>query len=116
MGEVQGSAATLAFAGLQDVLDASGRYWNPDRTRFWVESGVPLVIDRREGYFRRDLDGKRLIDVHLNGGTCNLGHRNLEVVAALVEATAHVDIGNSQPPLVFPPHPVASNLRPSGIS
>jgi acetylornithine/succinyldiaminopimelate/putrescine aminotransferase len=94
MGEVQGPAAALGFAGLQDVLDASERYWNPGKTRFWVESGVPLVIDRREGYFLYDLAGKRLIDVHLNGGTYNLGHRNPEVVATLVEATSHFDMGN----------------------
>jgi acetylornithine/succinyldiaminopimelate/putrescine aminotransferase len=94
MGQVQGPVAALGFTGLQDVLDASERYWNPGKTRFWVESGVPLVIDRREGYFLYDLAGKRLIDVHLNGGTYNLGHRNPEVLAALVEATAHFDIGN----------------------
>jgi putrescine aminotransferase len=32
--------------------------------------------------------------MHLNGGTFNLGHRNPEVVAAMVSASAEVDIGN----------------------
>jgi acetylornithine/succinyldiaminopimelate/putrescine aminotransferase len=89
-----GAAQALGFDGLQDVLAASEHYWNPGKTRFWVESGVPLVIDRREGYFLYDLAGKRLIDVHLNGGTYNLGHRNPEVVSALVEGTRQFDIGN----------------------
>ena len=54
----------------------------------------PLVIDRREEYFICDMSGKRLIDVHLNGGTYNLGHRNPEVVQALTVAMQHFDIGN----------------------
>lgn len=77
-----------------DVLEASRHYWNPDKTDFWVESGVPLVIDRRENYYIYDMSGKRLLDVHLNGGTYNLGHRNAEVVAAVTAGMSHFDIGN----------------------
>jgi acetylornithine/succinyldiaminopimelate/putrescine aminotransferase len=76
------------------VLDKARRYWNPGKTNFWSEAGVPLVIDRREGYFLFDMDGGRLIDVHLNGGTYNLGHRNPEVVAAVREGLDHFDVGN----------------------
>jgi acetylornithine/succinyldiaminopimelate/putrescine aminotransferase len=76
------------------VLEKARKYWNPGKTGFWVEAGVPLVIDRRDGYFLYDLTGQRLIDVHLNGGTYNLGHRNAEVVAAVSAALGHFDIGN----------------------
>ncbi|MHB8504136.1 MAG: class-III pyridoxal-phosphate-dependent aminotransferase [Acidimicrobiales bacterium] len=76
------------------MLARSGEYWNPDKTQFWSDAGIPLVIDRREGYFIWDTSGKRLIDVHLNGGTYNLGHRNPEVVAAITAAMAHFDVGN----------------------
>src|ERR1700681_1537582 len=76
------------------MLAKSKQFWNPDKTQFWIDSGVPLVIDRREGYFIYDLEGKRLIDVHLNGGTYNLGHRNPEVIAAVSAAMQHFDIGN----------------------
>jgi acetylornithine/succinyldiaminopimelate/putrescine aminotransferase len=89
-----GVAQALGFADKQDVLDKSEQFWNPDKTRFWVDSGVPLVIDRREGYFIYDMSGKRLIDLHLNGGTYNLGHRNPEVVRAVTAAMGHFDIGN----------------------
>jgi len=82
------------YADKSAVLQASERFWNPDKTRFWQDAGVPLVIGRREGYVLEDLDGHRLIDVHLNGGTYNLGHRNPEVVAALKDALDRVDIGN----------------------
>lgn len=84
----------ITFASKSEMLAKSKRFWNPDKTQFWLDSGVPLVIDRREGYFIYDVEGKRLIDVHLNGGTYNLGHRNPEVVAAVTAAMRHFDIGN----------------------
>ena len=84
----------VAFASKQEMLAKSKQFWNPDKTQFWIDSGVPLVIDRREGYFIYDVEGKRLIDVHLNGGTYNLGHRNPEVVAAVTAAMQRFDIGN----------------------
>jgi acetylornithine/succinyldiaminopimelate/putrescine aminotransferase len=84
----------IAFASKGEMLAKSREFWNPGKTQFWADSGVPLVIDRREGYFIYDVEGKRLIDVHLNGGTYNLGHRNPEVVAAVTAAMQHFDIGN----------------------
>src|SRR6266568_2990787 len=51
-----------------EVLSKSREFWNPGKTDFWSESGIDLVIDRREGYFIWDMSGLRLIDVHLNGG------------------------------------------------
>jgi acetylornithine/succinyldiaminopimelate/putrescine aminotransferase len=84
----------IAFASKAEMLAKSKQFWNPDKTQFWIDSGVPLVIDRREGYFIYDVEGKRLIDVHLNGGTYNLGHRNAEVAAAVTAAMQHFDIGN----------------------
>ncbi len=84
----------FSFASKQEVLDKAKEFWNPGKTQFWIDSGVPLVIDRREEYFIYDLTGKRLIDVHLNGGTYNLGHRNPEVVAAITAAMQHFDMGN----------------------
>ena len=84
----------ISFASKEEVLEKSKEFWNPGKTQFWIDSGVPLVIDRREGYFIYDMSGKRLIDVHLNGGTYNLGHRNPEVVAAVTAAMQRFDIGN----------------------
>jgi len=84
----------IAFDSKSDMLAKSKEFWNPDKTQFWIDSGVPLVIDRREDYFIYDVSGKRLIDVHLNGGTYNLGHRNPEVVQAVTAAMQHFDIGN----------------------
>ncbi|MDQ1735212.1 MAG: hypothetical protein QOH56_1463 [Pseudonocardiales bacterium] len=84
----------FSFDSKDEVLAKSKEFWNPGKTDFWIESGVPLVIDRREGYLIYDMSGKRLIDVHLNGGTYNVGHRNPEVVNAVMQAMQHFDIGN----------------------
>lgn len=77
-----------------EFLDKSKTFWNPGKTQSWLDFGVDLVIGRREGYFLYDIDGRRLIDVHLNGGTYNLGHRNPELVAVLKRAADHYDMGN----------------------
>ena len=78
----------------QEFRERSKEYWNPGKTSDWENFGVDLVIDRREDYYLYDMDGRRLIDVHLNGGTYNLGHRNPEVVAAVQQGMTHFDIGN----------------------
>ncbi|MEZ5926098.1 MAG: aminotransferase class III-fold pyridoxal phosphate-dependent enzyme [Hyphomicrobiaceae bacterium] len=78
----------------QEFLERSKEFWNPNKTQFWQDQGVDLVIDRREGYLLYDMDGRRLIDVHLNGGTYNLGHRNPELIAVMKAATERFDMGN----------------------
>src|SRR3984893_14962303 len=77
-----------------EVLDQSREFWNPGKTDFWSETGVDLVIDRRESYFIWDMSGIRLIDVHLNGGTYKLRHRNPERVEAITIGMRSFDIGN----------------------
>ncbi|OYN81145.1 aspartate aminotransferase family protein [Mycolicibacterium sphagni] len=91
---------TFAFDSKADVLERAKTFWNPDKTQFWTDAGVDLVIDRREGYFLWDMGGRRLIDMHLNGGTYNLGHRNPEVVQALTEGMQYFDVGNHHFPSV----------------
>lgn len=66
----------------------------PHRVAVWDAFGTQLVIGRREGYRLWDLSGHELIDMHLNGGTFNLGHRSPQVVEALVAALQTLDIGN----------------------
>lgn len=76
------------------ALDLCRDFWMPGRVDMFEQWGIPIVIGRRQGYRMWDVDGRELIDVHLNGGTFNLGHRHPEIVRALVEASAEVDIGN----------------------
>ena len=84
----------FSYESKDEFLDRSREFWNPDKTDFWQDAGVDLVIDRREGYFFWDMAGRRLIDLHLNGGTYNLGHRNPELIATLEQAMQRFDIGN----------------------
>src|SRR6476620_6655659 len=91
---------TFSFESKAEVLDRAKKFWNPGKTQFWIDEGVDLVIDRRDGYFLWDMDGRRLIDMHLNGGTYNLGHRNLEVMQALIDGMQYFDMGNHHFPSV----------------
>ncbi|MEO1192752.1 MAG: aminotransferase class III-fold pyridoxal phosphate-dependent enzyme [Pseudomonadota bacterium] len=77
-----------------EFLERSKTFWNPAKTQDWQDMEVDLVIDRREGYCLYDMDGKRLIDLHLNGGTYNLGHRHPELVEVMHKASQHFDMGN----------------------
>ena len=85
---------TFTFESKTEVLERAKTFWNPDKTQFWTDAGVDLVIDRREDYFIWDMSGRRLIDMHLNGGTYNIGHRNPELMQALSEGMQHFDVGN----------------------
>ena len=92
---------TFSFESKAQVLELAKKYWNPDKTQFWTDAGVDLVIDRREGYFLWDMGGRRLIDMHLNGGTYNLGHRNPRSDRRRSStAMQYFDIGNHHFPSV----------------
>ena len=78
----------------KSVLELSLAHWNPGKTQEWIDRDMALVIGKREGYCFWDLDGKKYLNIHINGGTYNLGHRNPEVVQALVSAAGELDVGN----------------------
>lgn len=84
----------FTYDSKETLLAKAAKYWNPGKVQFWQEAGTPLVIDRRESYYLYDMSGKRLIDLHLNGGTYNFGHRHPELVAVLKSALDHFDMGN----------------------
>jgi acetylornithine/succinyldiaminopimelate/putrescine aminotransferase len=78
----------------QEVLRLAERYVCPDRVRTLTGLHADLVIGKREGYRIWDVDGRELLDLHLNGGTFNLGHRHPALVAELRTALDRLDIGN----------------------
>lgn len=85
---------TMMSTRKHQALERCRNFWMPGRVDMFEQWGIPIVIGRREGYRMWDVDGHELIDVHLNGGTFNLGHRHPDIVRTLVEATAELDIGN----------------------
>lgn len=84
----------------EDILTLAERLVCPDRVRTFQALGATIVMGRREGYRIHDVDGRSWLDLHLNGGVFNLGHRNPELVAALVAALGELDIGNHHFPSV----------------
>jgi acetylornithine/succinyldiaminopimelate/putrescine aminotransferase len=84
----------------EETLDLAERYVCPNRVQMLRALGVDLVVGRREGYRLWDLDGREYLDLHLNGGVFNLGHRNPELVDVLVDALQTLDIGNHHFPSV----------------
>lgn len=78
----------------QQALDEAAEYVCPGKVQTFGGMGIDLVIGRREGPYLYNVDGRELIDCHINGGTYNLGHRNPEILATLREALETLDIGN----------------------
>lgn len=85
---------TLPDLSKEEVIEYSMKYVNPGKTQEWIDRGINLVMGKRQGYAFWDMNGKKYLDIHINGGTFNLGHRNPEVIAAMVEAAQDFDIGN----------------------
>ena len=65
----------------QDIVEQAAQYVCPDRVKTFRQMGAVPVMARREGNYFWDMDGRKLFDVHINGGTYNLGHRNPELIA-----------------------------------
>ena len=78
----------------QDTLRLAREHLFPHRIDTLESLGVDLVIGRREGYRFWDLDGRELMDFHLNGGTYNLGHRHPELLKTLLSSLQYADVGN----------------------
>ena len=73
--------------GKEETIDLFARHVSSGKAGFFQAAGIDFVLGRREGPYLWDIAGeKRLIDCHCNGGVFNLGHRNPEVIAALVAA------------------------------
>ena len=76
------------------ILEQTRDYLYPGRVDRLLEGGIDLVPGRREGYRLWDVDGRELLDLHLNGGTFSLGHRNSELSQILSDGLADWDVGN----------------------
>jgi putrescine aminotransferase len=95
--QIMSKSLSLDFEASEDkrrVLELNHRYVMPGRVERFAAVGAPLVMGKREGYCIWDLDGHRLIDIHLNGGVFNLGHRNPELIETLRDSLDELDIGN----------------------
>lgn len=78
----------------QRILNQAHKHLIPGRIQTFNQLGIDLVIDRREGYRFWDIDGREFLDLHLNGGTYNLGHRHPELIKTMTQALTKLDVGN----------------------
>lgn len=78
----------------EKIIEKFARHVSSGKAEFFNNAGIHFIFGRREEIYVYDVDGKKLINCHSNGGVFNLGHRNAEVVAALKEALDELDIGN----------------------
>ena len=91
MTEYAGARPSERKAG---ILQQAREYLFPDRMDKFSAMGVDLVIGKREGYRFWDIDGRELMDFHLNGGTYSLGHRHPALLKTLTETMEYADVGN----------------------
>lgn len=77
-----------------EIIDLFARHVSSGKVDYFTQAGIDFVAGEREGIYLCDIDGKRLINCHSNGGVFNLGHRNPRVIHALQNALERYDIGN----------------------
>ena len=79
----------------QTIFETYAGHVSSRKAKFFLDAGIDFIFGKREGPFIWDIDGKRrLINCHSNGGLYNLGHRNPQVIQAMTDALAYLDIGN----------------------
>ena len=77
-----------------EIYEEAAKVWNPNKVDVFRSFDVEMAMGEREGSVFQDLDGHSFINMHSNGGVFNLGHRNPEVMEALIEGAKKVDAGN----------------------
>ncbi len=76
------------------ITDRFAAHVSSGKVAFYERAGINFVLGKREGIYMWDVDGRRLINCHSNGGVFNLGHRHPRVVETLQTAVTELDIGN----------------------
>ena len=77
-----------------EIIAMAREYVCPGKIDAFGQIGIDLVIGKRQGPYIFDTEGKRFIDLHINGGVFNLGHRHPELIKILMSAFEELDIGN----------------------
>lgn len=78
----------------REIYETAAKVWNPNKVDLFHSFGVEMIMGERDGSRFSDLDGHTFIDMHSNGGVFNLGHKNPEVMQALIDGAKLVDAGN----------------------
>ncbi len=76
------------------IYDKAAEIWNPNKVDTFTSYGIDIVFGERHGYVFKELDGREIINMHINGGVFNLGHCNEEIRDVLIDGAKKVDAGN----------------------
>jgi len=78
----------------EKIIDLFSRHVSSGKAEFYAQAGIDFTLGKRQGIYIWDLEGRRLINCHSNGGVFNLGHRHPRVISAVQNALSQFDIGN----------------------
>ena len=84
----------MADAERTRILEAFGRYLNPQKVRVLKAAGLDVIETERSGAWVEDIDGRRFLDCFTSAGSFNVGRRHPRVVAAAKQAVDTLDHGN----------------------
>jgi len=76
-----------------EILEKFRHYVNPALVDVLEIGNIAIVEGKREGPYIWDVDGTRYLDCMTGAGIHNVGHRNPQVIAALIEALNERDCG-----------------------
>ena len=63
-----------------EIIERFARHVSSGKAAYFAQAGIDFIGGERESIYLDDLDGKRLINCHCNGGVFNLGHRNPRIM------------------------------------
>ncbi|TFH43399.1 MAG: aminotransferase class III-fold pyridoxal phosphate-dependent enzyme, partial [Chrysiogenales bacterium] len=78
----------------RDIIKLFSDHVSPGKVDIYTKYDMLLVPGLRSGPYIYDIEGKRYINCHCNGGVFNLGHRNNRVIRAVTDSMKTYDIGN----------------------
>lgn len=84
----------IFYQNKKEIFNDFAAFVSKGKASFYKKNLMPLVMGEREGCYFYDIDGKRLLNCHSNGGVFNLGHRNPVIINVLKNALENFDIGN----------------------
>ncbi len=85
---------TVEFKTRKELVRTYARHVSRGKVKFYNRYGFTLVPRRREGAYLYDVNGKKYLNLHCNGGVFNLGHRNPQIIEAVRRGLETYDIGN----------------------
>ncbi|MCY4371629.1 MAG: aminotransferase class III-fold pyridoxal phosphate-dependent enzyme [bacterium] len=79
------------------------KYWHPFADMRAITRGTELVLDRADGYYVYDTDGRRYLDATASLWYCNVGHGRTEIARAAFEQMQQLEAYSTFGDLTNPP-------------